>query len=197
MSSVLTTKLCWRLSPWSTTYCSSTAPFQNPIQVNSTSIEENIYIQEYLNVAISIENNCDFQHSNGKQIAWFPEETLQSVLSISSKLQLPSRNYFKVLITWTAILSVNFNRHCWGLPIFMKSSKLVCRATIFVQTVSFMHKLRMETRQLTVSACPLLWIRWEKLKEIKLNSLAYFSWMCCVVAEFVYANTIILFNLCE
>ena len=59
-----------------------------------------------------------------------------------------------------------------------------------MQTVSFMHKLRMEMRQPTVSACPLLWIRWEKLKEIKLKILAYFSRMCCVVTEFVYANTI-------
>ena len=57
----------------------------------------------------------------------------------------------------------------------MKSSKLACRAAIFVQTVSFMHKLRMEMRQPTLSACPLLWIRWDKLKEIKLNILAYFS----------------------
>ena len=55
----------------------------------------------------------------------------------------------------------------------------------------------MEMRQPTVSACPLLWIRWEKLKEIKLKILAYFSWMCGVVTEFVYANTIILFNLGE
>ena len=57
----------------------------------------------------------------------------------------------------------------------MKSSKLVCRAAIFVQTVSFMYKLRVEMRQPTVTACPLLWIRLEKLKEIKLNILAYFS----------------------
>ena len=34
-----------------------------------------------------------------------------------------------------------------------------------MQTVSFMHKLRMEMRQPTVSACPLLWIRWEKFKR--------------------------------
>ena len=33
----------------------------------------------------------------------------------------------------------------------MKSSKLVCRAAIFVQTESFMHKLRMEMRQPTVT----------------------------------------------
>ena len=99
----------------------STALFQSPIQVDSTSIEQNVSIKEYLNVAISIKNDCDFQHSNGKHIAWFPKETLQIVLSISSKLQLPSRNYFKVLITWTAILPVNFNRHCWESPIFMKS----------------------------------------------------------------------------
>ena len=49
--------------------CPSTAPFQSPIQVNSTSIKQNVSIQEYLNVAISIKNDCDFQHSNGKHIA--------------------------------------------------------------------------------------------------------------------------------
>ena len=65
-----------------------------------------------------------------------------------------------------------------------------------MQTVSFMHKLRMEMRQPTVSACPLLWIRWQKLKEIKLKILAYYR-ECVVVTEFVYANTIILFNLGE
>ena len=55
-------------------------------------------------------------------------------------------------------------------------------------------------RQPTMSACPLLSICWEKLKQIKLKFLCtcmYFSWMCCVVTEFVYANTIILFNLGE
>ena len=34
--------------------CPSTAPFQNPIQVNSTSIEQNVSIQENLNVTISL-----------------------------------------------------------------------------------------------------------------------------------------------
>ena len=63
-----------------------------------------------------------------------------------------------------------------------------------MQTVSFMHKLRMKIRQPTVS--PLLWIRWEKLKEIKLKFLLTFR-ECVVVTEFVYANTIILFNLGE
>ena len=65
-----------------------------------------------------------------------------------------------------------------------------------MQTVNFMHKLRMEMRQPTVSACPLQWIRWEKLKDIKLKMLAYFR-ECVVVTEFVYANIIILFNLGE
>ena len=32
----------------------STAPFQSPIQVNSTSIEQNVSIQENLNVTISL-----------------------------------------------------------------------------------------------------------------------------------------------
>ena len=60
-----------------------------------------------------------------------------------------------------------------------------------------MYKLRMEIRQPTVSACHLLWIRWEKLEEIKLNILAYAFRECVVFIEFVYANTIILFNLGE
>ena len=34
--------------------CPSTAPFQTSIQVNSTSIEQNVSIQENLNVAISL-----------------------------------------------------------------------------------------------------------------------------------------------
>ena len=34
--------------------CPSTAPFQCPIQVNSTSIEQNVSIQENLNVTISL-----------------------------------------------------------------------------------------------------------------------------------------------
>ena len=78
--------------------CPSTAPFQSPVQVNSTSIEQNVSIQENLNGAIVFENDCDFQHSNSKHMARFPEETSQIVLStsISSKLQLPSQNYYKV-----------------------------------------------------------------------------------------------------
>ena len=40
--------------------CPSTAPCQSPIQVNSTSIEQNDSIQENLNVAIT-KNDCDFQ----------------------------------------------------------------------------------------------------------------------------------------
>ena len=34
--------------------CPSTAPFQSSIQVNSTSIKQNVFIQENLNVAISL-----------------------------------------------------------------------------------------------------------------------------------------------
>ena len=60
-----------------------------------------------------------------------------------------------------------------------------------------MQTVSMEIGQPTVSAYPLLWIRWEKFKEIKLKILAYFSSECVVVTEFVYANTIILFNLGE
>ena len=54
--------------------CPSTAPFQSSIP---TSIEQNVSIQENANVAISLKNNCDFQHSNSKHMAWFPEETSQ------------------------------------------------------------------------------------------------------------------------
>ena len=86
-------------------------PSTGPIQVNSTSIEQNVSIQEHLNVDISLYNDCDFQHSNSKHMARFPDETSQIVLFnfySSRKLQLPSRNYFKVLITLTAILSGQF-----------------------------------------------------------------------------------------
>ena len=34
--------------------CPSTAPFRSPIQINSTSIEQNVFIQENLIVAISL-----------------------------------------------------------------------------------------------------------------------------------------------
>ena len=50
VSSVLIAKLSLNNS------CPSTAPFQSPIQINSTSIEQNVSIQENLNVAISIKN---------------------------------------------------------------------------------------------------------------------------------------------
>ena len=55
--------------------CPSTAPFQSPIQVNSSSIEQNVSIQKNLSVAFSLENVCDFLHSNSKHMASFLEET--------------------------------------------------------------------------------------------------------------------------
>ena len=63
----------------------------------------------------------------------------------------------------------------------MKSSKFVCRAAIFVQTVSFMHKLRMEMRQLTVSGIP---ITVDTLGEIKKDQtenscLLFLDVLCC------------------
>ena len=69
----------------------------------------------------------------------------------------------------------------------MKSSKPVYRAAIFVQTVSFMQKFRLEMS---------LPITVDTLIEV-LKTRAYFSWMCCVVTEFAHANTIIFFNLGE
>ena len=52
---------------WSSN-CPSTAPFQSSIQVNSSSIEQNVSIQKSLSVAFSLENDCDFQHSNRASI---------------------------------------------------------------------------------------------------------------------------------
>ena len=46
----------------------STAPFQSLIQVNSTPLEQNVFIQENLNVAITLKNDCDFQPSNSKHM---------------------------------------------------------------------------------------------------------------------------------
>ena len=88
--------------------CPSTASFQSPIQVNSSSIEQNVSIQK---------KKFECRFLSWKWL-WFP--TLQQQahgiipggnfincsinFSIWSKLQLPSRNYFKVFITWTSIL---------------------------------------------------------------------------------------------
>ena len=49
--------------------CPTKASFQSPIQVNSTSIEQNVSIQENVIVAISLKNGCFFQHSNSKHMA--------------------------------------------------------------------------------------------------------------------------------
>ena len=74
----------WCLLSWSPSFADASLleqqlsfhpPFQSSIQVNSTSIEQNISIPENLNAAISLENDCDFQHSNSKHLAWFPKET--------------------------------------------------------------------------------------------------------------------------
>ena len=48
--------------------CPSTVPYQSPIQVNLTSIEQKVSIQENLDVTISLKNDCDFQHSNSKHM---------------------------------------------------------------------------------------------------------------------------------
>ena len=68
------------LLSWSNN-CPSMAPFQSTFQVNSSSIEQNVFIQKRLSVAFSLENDCDFLHSNSKHMASFPEETSQTVLS--------------------------------------------------------------------------------------------------------------------
>ena len=68
----------------------------------------------------------------------------------------------------------------------MKSSKLICRAAIFVQTVNFKHKLRMELRQPIVSACPVLWMRWENFFLIFLE--------CVVLSPSLYILLIQLFS---
>ena len=90
-----------------------------------------------------------------------------------NKVYLPSAHLvlvccaqsFKVLITLTTILSSHLNRYCWGPPIFMKSSKFVCRAAIVLLVVSFMHKLSMEIRQPTECGRMPITVRWEKLKR--------------------------------
>ena len=58
-----------------------------------------------------------------------------------------------------------------------------------------MQKLRMEMRKLTVGVCQLLRVRWDKLKKDQTESfcLVFLDVFC----EFVYANTIIFFNLGE
>ena len=103
----------------------SMAEFQSPIQVSSASIEQNFSIQENLNVAISESSSVI---SNSKHMAWLYEKTLQIILSISisSKLQPPSRYYFKALITWRAIFVRSALR---GISIVLKPSKLVLQSS--------------------------------------------------------------------
>ena len=48
--------------------CPSTAPFESPIQVNLTSIEQNVSIQENLNVAFS-KNDSGFQQQTHSMIS--------------------------------------------------------------------------------------------------------------------------------
>ena len=76
MSSVLCPdrQVLLMLLSWSTN-CPSTAPFQRPIQVNSSAIEQNVFIQKNLSVAFSLENDCYFLHSNSRHMASFPDET--------------------------------------------------------------------------------------------------------------------------
>ena len=54
MSSVFCPDRQAPLMPLSLNSCPSTAPFQSSIQFNSTSIEQNVSIQENLNVVMSI-----------------------------------------------------------------------------------------------------------------------------------------------
>ena len=55
--------------------CASTDPFQSPIQVSSSFIDQNVSIQKSLSVAFSLENDFDFLHSNSRHMVSFPEET--------------------------------------------------------------------------------------------------------------------------
>ena len=57
----------------------------------------------------------------------------------------------------------------------MKSSKLVCRAAIFVQTVSFMHKMIAHGNEAANCECMSITMdRLGEIKKMKLKILAYF-----------------------
>ena len=65
----------------------------------------------------------------------------------------------------------------------MKSSKLVCIAAIFVQTVSFMHKLSMEMFGNEAANCGRMPITVDTLEEIKQDqtensSLLFLNVLC-------------------
>ena len=84
--------------------CPSTVPFQSLIQLISTSIEQNVSVQENSNFGIS-KNGCAFQQQAHGMISRGNITNYVPSFSISSKLQLFSRNYFKALIALRAILS--------------------------------------------------------------------------------------------
>ena len=89
--------------------CPSKAPFQIPIQFNSTSIEQSVSIQENL-LSLSllkmvvISNTLTASTSPHDMISGGNITNVLSI-SVSSKLKLPSWNYFKVLKTLTTFLS--------------------------------------------------------------------------------------------
>ena len=88
--------------------CPSRAPLQSPIQVKSTSIEQNVSIQENLMllsllkmVVIATTPTANTWHDFRKH----HKSSVLLISSVSSKLKLSSQNYFKILITLTTILS--------------------------------------------------------------------------------------------
>ena len=104
--SILIAKLRWCLSPWTTIVFHGSISKSHLSQLNfhwakrqETSPLKKIWMS--LSLKMIVISNSKHMTSTWHDL----DETSQIVLSILSKLQLPSRNYFKALITWTTILS--------------------------------------------------------------------------------------------
>ena len=94
-------KLRWCLSPWTTNVLPPSISKFHPSQLNchwAKRLHSRKFECRYLSLKWLRLPTLQ-QQAHWKHMAWFPKETSQTVLSISisSKLQLPSRNYFKVL----------------------------------------------------------------------------------------------------
>ena len=99
--------------PLSLNNCPSTIPYQSPNHVSSTSIEQNVYIQENLNIASS-KNRCDFQHQAHGKISG-------GIFTISIQVN-GKRLHGTILKQWYFCL-VSFKGYCWGLQAFFEIFK--------------------------------------------------------------------------
>ena len=167
--------------------CPSMAQFQSPIEVSSTSIEQNVSIQENL-MSLSLISTASTRQDSQRN--WLYKSFFHFQFQINC-------NFLTELLQGINNLNSNFVRSVltdivedcqflWNLQSSLQSWHLCanCKfhASKFALAWNWGSHLWAHAHYCGYT------VRREKLKEIKMKILAYFSWMCCVVTEFVHAN---------